>query len=62
MKDRSATTRSTGPADGVGGQVAHVGAVEHRDPVVGPQRPGQLAVADVDGDHLARARVAAARR
>ena len=56
MKDRSPTTRSTGPPIGSGVELADVGAVEHGDPLVAAQRPGQLAVADVDGDHLARRR------
>ena len=62
MKDRSPTTTSTGPPTQLGGEVADVGAVEHHDPVVLAQRPGELAVADVDGDHLARPRPAAGRR
>ncbi len=40
-------------ADGLGGEFADVGAFHDRHPRVGAQRPGQLAVADVDGDHLA---------
>ena len=40
-------------ADGVGGQRADVGALHHHHRGVGAQRPGQLAVADVGGDHLA---------
>ena len=53
MKDRSPTTRSTGPPIELGGQVADVGAVVHPHPLVGLQRPGELPVADVDRDHLA---------
>ena len=38
--------------DRLGGQRADVGALVHPHPLVGAQRPGQLAVADVDGDDL----------
>ena len=62
MKDRSATVSSTGPPISSGVERAHVGAVEHRDPRVGAQCPGQLPVADVDGDDLRAPRRAAARR
>ena len=48
--------RSTGAADGLGREVADVGPVEHLHPLVGAQRPGELAVADVDGDHAGRRR------
>ena len=52
MNDRSATTRSGGVREiGSGGEVAHVAAVEHDDPVVGTQSPRQLPVPDVGGDH-----------
>ncbi len=44
-------------ADRVGRQIAHVGALHHGHARIGAQRPGQLAVADVDGDHLAGAAV-----
>ena len=43
-------------ADDVERQLADVGAVVHLDPVVALQRPGELAVADVDRDDLARTR------
>ena len=52
MKERSATTRSTGAADVGRLEVADVGALQHRDPRVGAQRPRELAAADVDRDHL----------
>src|SRR5437764_3427566 len=39
-------------ADLLGGERAHVRAVEGAYPFVDAQRPRQLAVADVDGDHL----------
>ncbi len=55
MNDRSAVTRSGAGADLLGLQLAHVDPVEHGDPLVGAQRPGQLAVADVDGDDVRRA-------
>ena len=45
------------PTDRLGGQVADVGALHDRHPRIGPQRPGELAVADVDGDDLAGAAV-----
>ena len=41
------------PADRVGGEVADVGALHHRHPRIGAQRPGQLAVSDIGGDDLA---------
>ena len=41
---------------------AHVRAVEDGDAVVGLQRPGELAVADVGGDDVRRPRAAAGRR
>ena len=53
MKDRSATTMLDRSADGRRCQLAHVGAFQHRHPLVRPQRPCQLPVSDVDGDHLA---------
>ena len=62
MKDRSATTSSAGGSSGCVLEVADVGAVPHLDPVVGLQRPGELAVADVDADDLPRRRGAAVRR
>ena len=62
MNDRSADGQVDRSADQLRGQRAHVGALEHRHPLVGAQRPGQLAVADVDRDHLRRRRRAAARR
>ena len=62
MKDRSATTRSTGPSIASGRQGADVGALVHPDPLVGAQGPGELAVADVDGDDLGGAAAAAAPR
>ena len=49
-------------ADQLGGELADVGAVVHLHPLVGLERPGQLAVAHVHRHHLARARAAAARR
>ena len=52
MKDRSATTRSTGPSIASGVRRADVGALVDAHPVVGAQRPGEFAVPDVDGDHL----------
>ena len=56
MNDRSPTTRSTGPpiSSEVSSRTFVRSCTTH--PLVLPQRPGQLAVADVDRDHLARRR------
>ena len=54
MKHRSATTRSTGVADLLRLERAHVRAVDDGHPLVGLQRPGQLPVADVDRHHVRR--------
>ena len=62
MNDRSPTTRSTGPPTSSGVSSRTLVPVVHHDPLVAAQRPGELAVADVDGHHLARAARAAARR
>ena len=62
MKDRSPTTRSTGPPIRSVVDLADVGAVVDPHAGVVAQRPDELAVADVHGDHLARRRRAAARR
>ena len=55
MKDRSPTTRSTGPpiSSRVSSRMLVRSCTTH--PVVALQRPRQLAVADVDRHHLARA-------
>ncbi len=57
MNDRSATTRSTGPPMASAVSVAHVRAFQDVHPLIGPQRPGQLPVADVGGDDLGGAPV-----
>ena len=50
MNERSATTPSTGPPTSSGVEVADVGALVHRHPIVAPQPLVQLPAADVDGD------------
>ena len=52
MKDRSAATRSGGGRHLAGPQLADVDPLQHGDPRIGAQRPGELAVADVDGDDV----------
>ena len=41
-------------ADRIRRELARIGPLDDDHPRIGPQRPGQLAVADIDGDHLAR--------
>ena len=36
----------------VGDERARVGALDHGDPGIGPQAPGELAVGDVEGDDV----------
>ena len=52
MNDRSATTRSAGAAEVVGGQAPHGGAAALVDPRVGRHLGHELSVADVDRDDL----------
>ena len=52
MNDRSATTRSNGCTELGGIGVSDVGALDHRDALVGSKRPRELPVADVDGNHV----------
>ena len=54
MKDRSATIRSGAVRQGGRIERLHVRALEDRDPLVLAQRPVQLAIGHVGGDHRLR--------
>ncbi|EUA24125.1 hypothetical protein I553_6661 [Mycobacterium xenopi 4042] len=45
---------STSPPITSGRQIADVGALDNDHPWIGPQRPRQLSIADVDGDYFPR--------
>ena len=62
MNDRSATTRSTSPPIAAAVEVADVEPLEHGHPLVVADLRVQLPVADVDGNDVARRRVAADNR
>ena len=52
MNERSATQRSAGGSIAPGLELAHVGALHHRDARVVAQRPRELSAPDVDRDHV----------
>ena len=54
MNDRSPTTTSTGPPIVSSIGVAHVAPFEIGHPVVGAEPLVQLAMADVEGNHMRR--------
>ncbi len=57
MKETSQTTRSNGAPSAAGSDSADVGALDHRDPVVGAQTPGKLSVAHIQRHHAGGTRL-----
>ena len=62
MNETSTTQTSAAGPICVELDVAHVGALHHRDAIVGAQRPRELPAADIDRDHVRRRRAAAGSR